>query len=94
MEKWNIEFELLCGIMMTETEKRKELRRELINKYDRLEELDKKVMTTQDVAEKIATIQEVQVLSDDIEELEKEYDMIDYMIKRLKQERMKVLEED
>ena len=41
MEKWCVEFELICDIMSKEVEKRKKIRVEMNKLYENVEKLDR-----------------------------------------------------
>lgn len=92
MEKWCVEFELICDIMSKEIEKRKEIRIEMNKLYENVEKLDRMYERTENPVERGRMAVEIVEIHDKLEQLEIEYDMANYMVKRLKEERRAVLE--
>lgn len=92
MEKWCVEFELICDIMSKEVEKRKKIRVEMNKLYENVEKLDRMYERTESSVERGRIAVEIVEIQDKIEQLEIDYDMTNYMIKRLKEERTIVLE--
>ena len=92
MEKWCVEFELICDIMSKEIEKRKQIRVEMNKLYENVEKLDRMYERTENTVERGHMAAEIVEIQDKLEQLEIEYDMANYMVKRLKEERRAVLE--
>ena len=92
MEKWCVEFELICDIMSKEIEKRKKIRIEMNKLYEEVEKLDRMYERTESSVERGHMAVEIVEIQDKLEQLEIDYDMTNYMIKRLKEERRAVLE--
>ena len=92
MEKWCVEFELICDIMSKEIEKRKQIRIEMNKLYENVEKLDRMYERTENPVERGRMAVEIVEIQDKLEQLEIEYDMANYMVKRLKEERRAVLE--
>ena len=92
MEKWCVEFELICDIMSKEIEKRKQIRTEMNKLYENVEKLDRMYERTENPVERGRMAAEIVEIQDKLEQLEIEYDMANYMVKRLKEERRAVLE--
>ena len=92
VEKWCVEFELICDIMSKEIEKRKEIRIEMNKLYENVEKLDRMYERTENPVERGRMAVEIVEIHDKLEQLEIEYDMANYMVKRLKEERRAVLE--
>ena len=92
MEKWCVEFELICDIMSKEIEKRKKIRVEMNELYENVEKLDRMYERTENPVERGRMAEEIVEIQDKLEQLEIEYDMANYMVKRLKEERRAVLE--
>ena len=92
VEKWCVEFELICDIMSKEIEKRKEIRIEMNKLYENVEKLDRMYERTENPVERGRMAVEIVEIHDKLEQLEIEYDMTNYMVKRLKEERRAVLE--
>ena len=92
MEKWCVEFELICDIMSKEIEKRKKIRVEMNKLYEEVEKLDRMYERTESSVERGRMAVEIVEIQDKLEQLEIDYDMTNYMIKRLKEERRTVLE--
>lgn len=92
MEKWCVEFELICDIMSKEIEKRKQIRIEMNKLYENVEKLDRMYERTENPVERGRMVVEIVEIQDKLEQLEIEYDMANYMVKRLKEERRAVLE--
>ena len=92
VEKWCVEFELICDIMSKEIEKRKEIRIEMNKLYENVEKLDRMYERTENPVERGRMAVEIVEIQDKLEQLEIEYDMANYMVKRLKEERRAVLE--
>jgi hypothetical protein len=92
MEKWCVEFELICEIMSKEIEKRKQIRVEMNKLYENVEKLDRMYERTENPVERGRMAVEIVEIQDKLEQLEIEYDMANYMVKRLKEERRAVLE--
>ena len=92
MEKWCVEFELICDIMSKEIEKRKKIRVEMNKLYENVEKLDRMYERTESSVERGRMAVEIVEIQDKLEQLEIDYDMTNYMIKRLKEERRAVLE--
>lgn len=92
MEKWCVEFELICDIMSKEIEKRKQIRVEMNKLYENVEKLDRIYERTENPVERGRMAVEIVEIQDKLEQLEIEYDMANYMVKRLKEERRAVLE--
>ena len=92
MEKWCVEFEVICDIMSKEVEKRKQIRTEMNKLYENVEKLDRMYERTENPVERGRIAVEIVEIQDKIEQLEIDYDMTNYMIKRLKEERTIVLE--
>ena len=92
MEKWCVEFELICDIMSKEIEKRKQIRIEMNKLYENVEKLDRMYERSENPVERGRMAVEIVEIQDKLEQLEIEYDMANYMVKRLKEERRAVLE--
>lgn len=92
MEKWCVEFELICDIMSKEIEKRKQIRIEMNKLYENVEKLDRMYERSENPVERGRMAVEIVEIHDKLEQLEIEYDMANYMVKRLKEERRAVLE--
>lgn len=92
MEKWCVEFELICDIMSKEIEKRKQIRIEMNKLYENVEKLDRMYERSENPVERGRMAVEIVEIQDKLEQLEIEYDMTNYMVKRLKEERRAVLE--
>ena len=92
MEKWCVEFELICEIMSKEIKKRKEIRIEMNKLYENVEKLDRMYERSENPVERGHMAAEIVEIQDKLEQLEIEYDMANYMVKRLKEERRAVLE--
>ena len=92
MEKWCVEFELICDIMSKEIEKRKQIRNEMNKLYENVEKLDRMYERSENPVERGRMAVEIVKIQDKLEQLEIEYDMTNYMVKRLKEERRAVLE--
>ena len=92
MEKWCVEFELICDIMSKEIEKRKQIRIEMNKLYENVEKLDRMYERSENPVERGHMAAEIVEIQDKLEQLEIEYDMANYMVKRLKEERRAVLE--
>ena len=92
MEKWCVEFELICEIMSKEIEKRKQIRNEMNKLYENVEKLDRMYERSENPVERGRMAVEIVEIQDKLEQLEIEYDMANYMVKRLKEERRAVLE--
>ena len=92
MEKWCVEFELICDIMSKEIEKRKQIRNEMNKLYENVEKLDRMYERSENPVERGRMAVEIVEIQDKLEQLEIEYDMANYMVKRLKEERRAVLE--
>ena len=92
MEKWCVEFELICEIMSKEIEKRKQIRIEMNKLYENVEKLDRMYERSENPVERGRMAVEIVEIQDKLEQLEIEYDMANYMVKRLKEERRAVLE--
>ena len=92
MEKWCVEFELICEIMSKEIEKRKQIRTEMNKLYENVEKLDRVYESSENPVERGRMAAEIVEIQDKLEQLEIEYDMANYMVKRLKEERRAVLE--
>ena len=92
MEKWCVEFEVICDIMSKEIEKRKQIRVEMNKLYENVEKLDRMYERTENPVERGRMAVEIVEIQDKLEQLEIEYDMANYMVKRLKEERRAVLE--
>ena len=92
MEKWCVEFELICDIMSKEIEKRKQIRNEMNKLYENVEKLDRMYERSENPVERGHMAAEIVEIQDKLEQLEIEYDMANYMVKRLKEERRAVLE--
>ena len=92
MEKWCVEFELICDIMSKEIEKRKQIRIEMNKLYENVEKLDRMYEHSENPVERGHIAAEIVEIQDKLEQLEIEYDMANYMVKRLKEERRAVLE--
>jgi hypothetical protein len=92
MEKWCVEFELICDIMSKEIKKRKEIRIEMNKLYENVEKLDRMYESSENPVERGRMAVEIVEIQDKLEQLEIEYDMANYMVKRLKEERRAVLE--
>ena len=92
MEKWCVEFELICDIMSKEIEKRKQIRSEMSELYENVEKLDRVYESSENPVERGRMAAEIVEIQDKLEQLEIEYDMANYMVKRLKEERRAVLE--
>jgi hypothetical protein len=92
MEKWCVEFELICEIMSKEIEKRKQIRTEMNKLYENVEKLDRMYESSENPVERQKMAVEIVEIQDKLEQLEIEYDMANYMVKRLKEERRAVLE--
>lgn len=92
VEKWCVEFELICDIMSKEIEKRKQIRIEMNKLYENVEKLDRMYERTENPVERGRMAVEIVEIHDKLEQLEIEYDMANYMVKRLKEERRAVLE--
>ena len=92
VEKWCVEFELICEIMSKEIEKRKQIRNEMNKLYENVEKLDRMYERSENPVERGRMAVEIVEIQDKLEQLEIEYDMANYMVKRLKEERRAVLE--
>ena len=92
MEKWCVEFELICDIMSKEIEKRKQIRSEMNKLYENVEKLNRVYERSENPVERGRVAVEIGEIHDKLEQLEIEYDMANYMVKRLKEERRAVLE--
>ena len=92
VEKWCVEFELICEIMSKEIEKRKQIRNEMKKLYENVEKLDRMYERSENPVERGRMAVEIVEIQDKLEQLEIEYDMANYMVKRLKEERRAVLE--
>ena len=92
MEKWCVEFELICEIMSKEVEKRKKVRAELLEAYDKMWELDEMCRNSTTFDEYYEIEKEIDAQNECINTLETEYNKIDYAIHVLKQARIDVLE--
>ena len=92
MEKWCVEFELICDIMSKEIEKRKQIRIEMNKLYENVEKLDRMYERTENPVERGRMAVEIVEIQDKLEQLEIEYNIANYMVKRLKEERRAVLE--
>ena len=92
VEKWCVEFELICDIMSKEIEKRKQIRIEMNKLYENVEKLDRMYERSENPVERGRMAVEIVEIHDKLEQLEIEYDMANYMVKRLKEERRAVLE--
>ena len=92
VEKWCVEFELICDIMSKEIEKRKKIRVEMSELYENVEKLDRMYESSENPVERGHIAAEIDEIQDKLEQLEIEYDMANYMVKRLKEERRMVLE--
>ena len=92
MEKWCVEFEVICDIMSKEIEKRKQIRIEMNKLYENVEKLDRMYERSENPVERGRMAVEIVEIQDKLEQLEIEYDMANYMVKRLKEERRAVLE--
>ena len=92
VEKWCVEFELVCEIMSKEIEKRKQIRIEMNKLYENVEKLDRMYERSENPVERGRMAVEIVEIQDKLEQLEIEYDMANYMVKRLKEERRAVLE--
>lgn len=92
MEKWCVEFELICEIMSKEIEKRKQIRIEMNKLYENVEKLNRMYERSENPVERGRMAVEIVEIQDKLEQLEIEYDMANYMVKRLKEERRAVLE--
>ena len=92
MEKWCVEFELICEIMSKEIEKRKQIRIEMNKLYENVEKLNRVYERSENPVERGRVAVEIGEIHDKLEQLEIEYDMANYMVKRLKEERRAVLE--
>lgn len=91
-EQWIVEFELICDIMSKEIEKRKQIRIEMNKMYENVEKLDRQYERTENPVERGRIAANIVELQDKLEQLEIDYDMANYMVKRLKEERRAVLE--
>lgn len=91
-EQWIVEFELICDIMSKEIEKRKQIRIEMSDLYENVEKLDRLYESSENPVERGRIASEITEIQDKLEQLEFEYDMANYMVKRLKEERRAVLE--
>ena len=91
-EQWIVEFELICEIMSKEIEKRKQIRKEMSDLYENVEKLDRLYENSENPVERGRIASEITEIQDKLEQLEFEYDMANYMVKRLKEERRAVLE--
>ena len=78
--------------MSKEIEKRKEIRIEMNKLYENVEKLDRMYERTENPVERGRMAVEIVEIQDKLEQLEIEYDMANYMVKRLKEERRAVLE--
>ena len=92
MEKWCVEFEVICEIMSKEVEKRKKVRAELLEAYDKMWELHEKSRKSTTFDEYYEIEKEIDAQNECINTLETEYNKIDYTIHVLKQARIDVLE--
>lgn len=92
MEKWCVEFEVICDIMSKEVEKRKEIRQKILDAYDKMWELHEKSRKSTTFDEYYEIEKEIDAQNECINTLETEYNKIDYAIHILKQARIDVLE--
>ena len=91
-EQWIVEFELICDIMSKEIEKRKQIRIEMNKLYENVEKLDRQYERTENPVERGRMAVEIVEIQDKLEQLEDEYNMANYMVKRLKEERRIVID--
>ena len=92
MEKWCVEFELICDIMSKEVEKRKEVRQKILDAYDKMWDLHEKSRKSTTFDEYYEIQEQIDEQNKRINNLETEYNKIDYAIHILKQARIDVLE--
>ena len=92
MEKWCVEFELICEIMSKEVEKRKKVRAELLEAYEKMWELDEMCRNSTTFDEYYEIQDKIDEQNKRINNLETEYNKLDYTINILKQARIDVLE--
>ena len=78
--------------MSKEIEKRKQIRIEMNKLYENVEKLDRMYERSENPVERGRMAVEIVEIQDKLEQLEIEYDMANYMVKRLKEERRAVLE--
>ena len=78
--------------MSKEIEKRKQIRIEMNKLYENVEKLDRMYERTENPVERGRMAVEIVEIQDKLEQLEIEYNMANYMVKRLKEERRAVLE--
>lgn len=92
MEKWCVEFECICDIMSKEVEKRKNVRQKILEAYDKMWELEEKCRKSSTFDEYYKWQAEIDEQNKVINELETEYNKLNYAIQMLKQARIDVLE--
>lgn len=92
MEKWIIEFEIICEIMSKEVEKRKEISGEISRTYEKMWELHEKSRKSLHDDERGRIEEEIERQNERINFLESEYNKVNYAIHILKQARIDVLE--
>ena len=92
MEKWCVEFEVICDIMSKEVEKRKQIRQKILDAYDKMWDLQEKSRKSTTFDEYYEIEKEIDAQNEYINTLETEYNKIDYAIHILKQARIDVLE--
>ena len=92
MEKWCVEFECICEIMSKEVEKRKKVRAELLEAYDKMWDLDEMCRNSTTFDEYYEWQAKIDEQNKRINDLETEYNKLDYTINILKQARIDVLE--
>lgn len=92
MEKWCIEFEVICEIMSKEVEKRKQIRQKILDAYDKMQDLHEKSRKSTTFDEYYEIDKKIDAQNDYINTLETEYNKIDYTIHILKQARTDILE--
>lgn len=92
MEKWCIEFEVICDIMSKEIEKRKEIRQKILDAYDKMWNLQEKSRKSTTFDEYYDIEKKIDTQNDYINTLETEYNKIDYTIHILKQAQTDILE--
>ena len=92
MEKWCVEFEVICDIMAKEVEKRKQVRQKILGAYDKMWDLQEKSRKSTTFDEYYEIEKEIDAQNEYINTLETEYNKIDYAIHILKQARIDVLE--
>ena len=92
MEKWCVEFEVICDIMAKEVEKRKQVRQKILGAYDKMWDLQEKSRKSTTFDEYYEIEKEIDAQNEYINTLETEYNKIDYTIHVLKQARIDVLE--